>query len=181
MADWIAAGTAYSVPRRADGAFLHLLLDVRPAAHHGPVLGGCRPARPRLLIGGTAGRTTLNGEGLQHEDGHSQVLANMMIQLHQLRPDLPVRSGRSSSGRPAPHVRRTGRRLLPTVMNENYEHPEMPEGAEADIIRDVRLPRRARGRSARPAAGFRHHLQRSHRRRRLLKNDWGVGRHLGLP
>ncbi len=41
-----------------------------------------------FLLGGTAGRTTLNGEGLQHEDGHSHILASTDPQLHQLRPDL---------------------------------------------------------------------------------------------
>ena len=44
-----------------------------------------------FLLGGTAGRTTLNGEGLQHEDGHSHVLAATDPELHQLRPDLRAR------------------------------------------------------------------------------------------
>jgi hypothetical protein len=54
---------------------LHLLLDVWPAAHRRPHLGGGRYALPRLPVGGTAGRTTLAGEGLQHQDGHSHLLA----------------------------------------------------------------------------------------------------------
>jgi pyruvate dehydrogenase E1 component len=63
-----------------------------------------------------------------------------------------------------------------TVMNENYEHPEMPVGAEADIIKGMYAFKKGAESEgpARPAAGLRHHLPRSHRRRRLLKNDWGV-------
>ena len=47
-----------------------------------------------FLMGGTAGRTTLNGEGLQHEDGHSHMLAGDDPELHPLRPDLRARSRR---------------------------------------------------------------------------------------
>jgi pyruvate dehydrogenase E1 component len=65
-------------PRRLDDAVLHLLLDVRLPARGRPRVGGRRPARARLLIGGTAGRTTLNGEGLQHEDGHSHIQASLI-------------------------------------------------------------------------------------------------------
>ena len=47
-----------------------------------------------FLLGGTAGRTTLNGEGLQHEDGHSHILASLDPELRRLRPDLRLRAGR---------------------------------------------------------------------------------------
>ena len=94
MCSWIAAATAYSDARRADDSVLHLLLHVRRAAHRRPVVGGRRFARARLpLLGGTAGRTTLNGEGLQHEDGHSHVAAAQIPNLHSLRPDLRLRTG----------------------------------------------------------------------------------------
>ena len=54
-----------------------------------------------FLLGGTAGRTTLNGEGLQHEDGHSHILAVDDPQLRRLRPDLRLRGGGDRPGRPA--------------------------------------------------------------------------------
>ena len=63
--------------QRADDPVLHLLLDVRPAARRRPRVGSPATCAARgFLLGGTAGRTTLNGEGLQHEDGHSHVLAS---------------------------------------------------------------------------------------------------------
>ena len=72
--------------RRPDDPVLHLLLDVRLPARRRPDLGR-RPtcAREGFLIGATAGRTTLNGEGLQHEDGHSHLLA-----LHRPEPASPT-------------------------------------------------------------------------------------------
>ena len=54
---------------------LHLLLDVRLPAHGRPVLGSWRPVTRGFAIGATAGKTTLTGEGLQHMDGHSPILA----------------------------------------------------------------------------------------------------------
>ena len=78
-----AGATARSSPRGRrtptddvrDDPVLHLLLHVRHAAGRGPHLGGRRSAHARLPARGTSGRTTLNGEGLQHEDGHSHVMA----------------------------------------------------------------------------------------------------------
>ena len=62
--------------RRADDSFLYLLLDVRlPAGRRLRVGRRRQRARRGFLIGGTAGRTTLAGEGLQHQDGHSQLVA----------------------------------------------------------------------------------------------------------
>ena len=54
-----------------------------------------------FLLGGTSGRTTLNGEGLQHEDGHSHILARHDPELHLLRPDLRARGRRDPAPRPA--------------------------------------------------------------------------------
>ena len=64
-----------------------------------------------FLLGATAGRTTLNGEGLQHQDGHSHILASTIPTLLTYDPALPTRS-RSLSRRPAPHVSRRRRVFL---------------------------------------------------------------------
>ena len=61
-----------------------------------------------FLLGGTAGRTTLAGEGLQHQDGHSQLRREHGAELRRLRSDVRVRARRDHPGRPAPHVRRAG-------------------------------------------------------------------------
>jgi pyruvate dehydrogenase E1 component len=75
MSSFIAAGTAYANHDVHD-PLLHLLLDVRLPAHRRPGLGGRATCAARgFLLGGTAGRTTLAGEGLQHQDGHSHLQA----------------------------------------------------------------------------------------------------------
>ena len=79
--------------RREHDSLLHLLFDVRLPADRRPDLGRRRqPHAAGFLLGGTAGRTTLNGEGLQHQDGHSHVLAHAGAELSQptTRP-LPTR------------------------------------------------------------------------------------------
>ena len=105
-----------------------------------------------FLIGGTAGRTTLNGEGLQHEDGHSHVLAATIPNCVSYDPAYAYEL--------AVIVHDGLRRMIGeqedvfyylTVMNENYPHPAMPEGAEEGILRGMHLrPRRGRERVREP-------------------------------
>jgi pyruvate dehydrogenase E1 component len=78
MADWIAAGTAYSVHGVQMVPF-YIFYSMFGMQRTMDLCWAAADQRTRgFLIGGTAGRTTLNGEGLQHEDGHSQILANMI-------------------------------------------------------------------------------------------------------
>jgi pyruvate dehydrogenase E1 component len=102
-----------------------------------------------FLLGGTAGRTTLNGEGLQHEDGHSHVLASVVPNCVSYDP--------AYAHEVAVIVHEGLRRMLGeqedvffylTLMNENYEHPPLPEGAEAGILRGMYLLRSADGDAA---------------------------------
>jgi pyruvate dehydrogenase E1 component len=91
-----------------------------------------------FLLGGTAGRTTLNGEGLQHEDGQSQIMASFVPNCVSYDPTYAYEV--------AVIVRDGLRRMVAeqedvfyyiTVMNENYHHSAMPEGAEEAIIRGL--------------------------------------------
>jgi pyruvate dehydrogenase E1 component len=91
-----------------------------------------------FLCGGTAGRTTLNGEGLQHEDGHSHVVAATVPNCKPYDPTFQYEV--------AVVVQDGLRRMIQeqedvfyylTVMNENYVHPAMPEGAAEGIIRGM--------------------------------------------
>ena len=135
---WIAAGTAVLEPRRADDSFLYLLLDVRLPARRRFRLGWRRHAGARFPVGGTAGRTTLAGEGLQHQDGHSQLVATTIPNCRRLRPVLQLRARGDHPGWPAPHVRGAGEHLLlHHLMNENYAHPALPAGAEEGILRGM--------------------------------------------
>ena len=71
-------------------SILHLLLHVRIPAHWRPGLGGGDMQARGFLLGGTAGRTTLNGEGLQHQDGHSHVLASTIPTALRTTPVTPM-------------------------------------------------------------------------------------------
>jgi pyruvate dehydrogenase E1 component len=95
-----------------------------------------------FLIGGTSGRTTLNGEGLQHEDGHSHLLAATIPNCRAYDPTYGYEL--------AVIVRDGLRRMCEeqedvfyyiTVMNENYRQPPLPEGAEEGILRGMYLLR----------------------------------------
>ncbi len=138
MCDWIAAATAYSTHGVAMIPFyvcysmfgLQRTMDLAWAA-------GDQRSRG-FLIGGTAGRTTLNGEGLQHEDGHSHILASVIPNCVSYDPTFQyevaviVQDGLRRMYRDQEDVY-----YYITVMNENYEHPEMPEGAEGDILKGL--------------------------------------------
>jgi hypothetical protein len=77
------------------GAVLRVLLYVRASSASATSCWAAGDMQARgFLLGGTSGRTTLNGEGLQHEDGHSHILARHDSELHQLRPDLRARNRR---------------------------------------------------------------------------------------
>ena len=95
-----------------------------------------------FMLGGTAGRTTLNGEGLQHEDGHSHVLFSVVPNCRAYDP--------AFSYEVAVIVHDGLRRMIGeqedvfyylTLMNENYTHPAMPEGAQDGILRGMYLLR----------------------------------------
>jgi len=95
-----------------------------------------------FLLGGTSGRTTLNGEGLQHEDGHSHVLSSVIPNCVSYDPTF--------SYEVAVIIHDGLRRMVAeqedvffyiTLMNENYEHTALPEGAEAGILRGMYLLR----------------------------------------
>jgi pyruvate dehydrogenase E1 component len=91
-----------------------------------------------FMLGGTAGRTTLNGEGLQHEDGHSHILSSTIPNCISYDPAYGFEV--------AVIIREGLRRMLAeqedvfyylTLLNENYRHPPMPEGAEEGILRGI--------------------------------------------
>ncbi len=153
MSSWIAAATAYStsdVPMIPFYIFYSMfgfqrVMDLAWAAGDSRARG--------FLIGGTAGRTTLNGEGLQHEDGHSHVLSAVIPNCVSYDP--------TYSYEVAVIVQDGLRRMLAeqedvffyiTVMNENYEHPALPEGAEAGILKGMYLLREGSGTAGIPRA-----------------------------
>ncbi|HEY5356699.1 MAG TPA: pyruvate dehydrogenase (acetyl-transferring), homodimeric type [Streptosporangiaceae bacterium] len=142
MSSWIAAATAYStsdVPMIPFYIFYSMfgfqrVMDLAWAAGDSRARG--------FLLGGTSGRTTLNGEGLQHEDGHSHLLSAVIPNCVSYDP--------TYSYEVAVIVQDGLRRMFAeqedvyfyiTLMNENYEHPALPEGAETGILKGMYLLR----------------------------------------
>lgn len=93
-----------------------------------------------FLIGATSGRTTLNGEGLQHQDGHSHLMAQMIPNCVSYDPtygyELAVIV---QDGMRRMYKEQENRFYYITTMNENYHHPAMPQGAEEGIIKGMYL------------------------------------------
>jgi pyruvate dehydrogenase E1 component len=140
MSSWIAAATSYSTNDLPMIPF-YIYYSMFGLQRVGDLAWAAGDMRCRgFLLGGTAGRTTLNGEGLQHEDGHSHVLASTIPNCISYDPTFAyevvviVRDG----------IRRMYQQqedvyYYITLMNENYQHPAMPEGAEDGIVKGMYL------------------------------------------
>ncbi len=140
MSAWIALATAYSnydcpmVP-------FYIFYSMFGFQRIGDLAWAAGDMQARgFLIGATAGRTTLNGEGLQHQDGHSHLLANTVPNCHSYDPayeyELVVII---QDGLRRMYKERENCFYYITTMNENYTHPEMPENAEEGIIKGIYL------------------------------------------
>lgn len=143
MSAWIAAATSYSTHNYPMVPF-YIFYSMFGFQRVGDLAWAAGDSSARgFLIGGTAGRTTLNGEGLQHQDGHSHILASTIpncvaydpcygyelavIVQHGLHEMLELQKNRY---------------YYITAMNENYVQPPMPPGIERDIIRGMYLLKR---------------------------------------
>ncbi|MEM0924102.1 MAG: pyruvate dehydrogenase (acetyl-transferring), homodimeric type, partial [Pseudomonadota bacterium] len=140
MADWIAAATAYSVHGVPMIPF-YIFYSMFGFQRIGDLAWAAGDARARgFLVGGTAGRTTLNGEGLQHQDGHSHVLAGTVPNC--LSYDLTFAYEIAvvvQNGLKRMFVDQEDVYYYLTVENENYAHPEMPKGSEDGIVKGLYL------------------------------------------
>ena len=175
MSDWIAAGTAYSGAWRADGPF-YIFYSMFGLQRTMDLCWAAADQRTRgFLIGGTAGRTTLNGEGLQHEDGHSQLMANMIPNCISYDPTFQYEV--------AVVVQDGMRRMFAeqedvyyylTVMNENYEHPDAGGCRGRHHQGDVRLRKGGEGALRVQLLGSGTIFNEVIAAAELLKNDWGV-------
>ncbi len=138
MADWIAAATSYSVHGVPMVPFF-IFYSMFGFQRVGDLAWAAGDSRARgFLIGGTAGRTTLNGEGLQHEDGHSHLLAGTVPNCISYDPTFSYEVAVIvHHGLTRMFVEHEDVFFYLTTMNENYSHPEMPEGAEEGIVRGL--------------------------------------------
>jgi pyruvate dehydrogenase E1 component len=138
MSSWIVAATSYSTNNVPMIPF-YIYYSMFGLQRVGDLawLAGDMRARG-FLLGGTAGRTTLNGEGLQHEDGHSHILAGTIPNCVSYDPTFAyevvaiVRDGMRRM-----YAEQEDVYYYITLMNENYAHPGMPEGSEAGILKGL--------------------------------------------
>ncbi|QWT44951.1 pyruvate dehydrogenase (acetyl-transferring), homodimeric type [Azospira inquinata] len=138
MADWIAAGTSYSTHGVQMVPF-YIFYSMFGLQRTMDLCWAAADQRTRgFLIGGTSGRTTLNGEGLQHEDGHSHLLSAAIPNCISYDPTFAYEVAVIvQDGLRRMYVEQEDVYYYITVLNENYEHPEMPEGVEAAILKGM--------------------------------------------
>lgn len=138
MSAWIAVATAYSMH---DVPLIPFYIYYSMFGHQriGDLAWLAGDARARgFLLGATAGRTTLNGEGLQHEDGHTQIMANLIPNVVSYDPTYAYELAVIMwSGLQRMYVNNEDISFYITMMNENYHHPAMPEGVEAGILKGL--------------------------------------------
>jgi pyruvate dehydrogenase E1 component len=138
MSAWIACATAYSNYRVPMVPF-YIYYSMFGFQRIGDLawLAGDIQARG-FLIGATAGRTTLNGEGLQHQDGHSHILANTIPNCRSYDPTYAYElSVIIHDGMKRMYENKENCFYYITTMNENYTHHDMPAGAEEGIVRGI--------------------------------------------
>jgi len=140
MSSWIAAATSYSTSDTPMIPF-YIYYSMFGFQRVGDLAWAAGDSRARgFLIGGTAGRTTLNGEGLQHQDGHSHVLSSVIPNCVSYDPTFAYELAVIiQDGLRRMYAEQEDVFYYLTVMNENYEHPPMPEGVEEGIRRGMYL------------------------------------------
>ena len=136
MSSWIAAATSYSTNDTPMIPF-YIYYSMFGFQRVGDLAWAAGDMRSRgFLLGGTAGRTTLNGEGLQHEDGHSHVMSATIPNCVSYDPTFAYEVAVIvADGLRRMYAEQEDVFYYITVMNENYQHPSMPEGRE-DAVRD---------------------------------------------
>jgi pyruvate dehydrogenase E1 component len=140
MASWIAAATAYSTSDVPMIPF-YIYYSMFGFQRVGDLAWAAGDSRARgFLLGGTAGRTTLNGEGLQHEDGHSHVLSSVIPSCISYDPTFGYEVAVIiADGLRRMYAEQEDVFYYLTLMNENYPHPPMRDGVEPGIVKGMYL------------------------------------------
>ncbi len=174
---WMAAGTSYANHGQHMIPF-YIFYSMFGFQRIGDLAWAAGDMQARgFLLGGTSGRTTLNGEGLQHEDGHSHLMSATIPNCISYDPTFSYELAVIMHD----GLKRMYEKMEPiyyyiTVMNENYTHPAMPKGAEAHILKGMYLFRdgsdakKPRVQLLGSGTIFREVIAASE----LLELDWGV-------
>ncbi|GAB5498016.1 MAG: pyruvate dehydrogenase (acetyl-transferring), homodimeric type [Pseudohongiellaceae bacterium] len=137
---WLAASTSYSVNNMPLIPF-YIYYSMFGFQRVGDLCWAAGDSQARgFLIGATAGRTTLNGEGLQHQDGHSHILASTIPNCVSYDPTYSYELAVIiQDGMRRMYKERESVFYYITTMNENYQHPALPRGSEEGIIKGMYL------------------------------------------
>jgi len=173
ISSWVAAATSYSVHNVAMLPF-YIYYSMFGFQRVGDLIWAAADSRARgFLLGATAGRTTLGGEGLQHQDGSSHVVAATIPNCRAYDPafayEVAVILDR---GARAMMEEQRDEFFYVTLGNENYAQPSMPEGVEGDIMRGLY---RVAGDGPVRLLGAGAILPQVVEAARRLQADWGVG------
>ncbi|MEM7360626.1 MAG: pyruvate dehydrogenase (acetyl-transferring), homodimeric type [Pseudomonadota bacterium] len=138
MSSWIAAATSYSTNEFPMIPF-YIYYSMFGFQRIGDLAWAAGDMQARgFLVGGTAGRTTLAGEGLQHQDGHSHLQAATIPNCISYDPTFSYELAVIiQDGMRRMYAEEENVFYYLTVMNENYQHPALPEGAEEGILKGM--------------------------------------------
>ncbi|MBV9911942.1 MAG: pyruvate dehydrogenase (acetyl-transferring), homodimeric type [Sinobacteraceae bacterium] len=176
LCSWIAAGTAYSNHGIAMVPF-YIFYSMFGFQRVGDFIWAAGDSQARgFLVGATAGRTTLAGEGLQHQDGHSQLLASTVPNCVAYDPTYAYELAVIiQDGMRRMYVEQESIFYYITVMNENYQQPALPDGAAAGILKGgYRLREGGRGKVRATLLGSGTILRESLAAAQILENDYGI-------
>jgi len=184
MASWIAAATSYSTSNRIMVPF-YIYYSMFGLQRVGDLCWAAGDMQARgFLLGGTSGRTTLNGEGLQHEDGHSHIMANTIPNCVSYDPTFAHEVGViMHHGLKRMVEAQDNVYYYITLLNENYPMPGLQTGTEEQIIKGMYLCKegpngQSKGRSkSAPRVqllGSGTILRESIAAQELLEKDWGI-------
>ncbi|HSV71770.1 MAG TPA: pyruvate dehydrogenase (acetyl-transferring), homodimeric type [Methylibium sp.] len=178
MSSWIAAATSYSTNNRIMIPFF-VYYSMFGFQRIGDLAWAAGDMQARgFLLGGTSGRTTLNGEGLQHEDGHSHILAGTIPNCISYDPTFAhevaviLHHGLKRMVEQQDNVY-----FYLTLLNENYAQPGLKPGTEAQIIKGMYLLEEGKAKKGAPSVnllGSGTILRESIAAKALLEADWGV-------
>ncbi len=176
MASWIAAATSYSTNNRIMVPF-YIYYSMFGFQRIGDLAWAAGDMQARgFLLGGTSGRTTLNGEGLQHEDGHSHILAGTIPNCISYDPSFAHEVGVIlHHGLKRMVEKQDNVFYYLTLLNENYPMPGLKSGTEEQIIKGMYLLEEGAEKTPRVnLLGSGTILRESQEAKKLLEADWGV-------
>ena len=176
MASWIAAATSYSTNNRIMVPF-YVYYSMFGFQRIGDLAWAAGDMQARgFLLGGTSGRTTLNGEGLQHEDGHSHIMAGTIPNCISYDPTFAHEVGVIlHHGLKRMVENQENVFFYLTLLNENYAMPGLSQGTEEQILKGMYLLQE--GGAGVPRVnllGSGTILRESIAAKELLEKDWGV-------